>query len=77
MFKKVLRGTQGLEVFYVGLLGFFSRRFRAGKQVGAQSGCGGWRPADRQVVGQSGFLGGVDLLIGKLWLRSVLVVLTC
>ena len=29
----------------------------------AKSGCGGWRPADRQVVAQNGF-GGVDLLEG-------------
>ena len=41
VFKKVLQVTQGLEVFYVVLLGLFSCRFGAGKQVGAQSGFGG------------------------------------
>ena len=37
MFKNVFRATQGLEIFYVALLGLFSRRYAAKKQVGAQS----------------------------------------
>ena len=34
----MLRVTRGLDVFYVALLGIFSHRFAAGKQVSAQSG---------------------------------------
>ena len=40
VFKKVLRATRGRSFFYVALLGLFSRRFGAGKQVCAQSGFG-------------------------------------
>ena len=39
--KKCFERHKDLRIFDVALLGLFSRRFGAGKQVGAQSGFGG------------------------------------
>ena len=56
LFKKVLRGTRGLEIFfYVALLGLLATVLALASKLMFRA-----------------VLRGVDLLIGKLWLRAVL-----